>query len=263
MAKNLLEGFSSLLKLAEADGKSLSTATSTKGQAVVSLAQKYGIKCEDRKYDVGAPGVMRPLDETIKIELQWGSGFVNQDRTDRFNQFHDALQAIDALVENRFSEDLYTNLNVYGRAMFVNIASKQSPEINQNILKTIAPYSASGLDMNEFPYAKQEAVNVGQIFNQYIQPKISDISVETTTSNSDSSNFGVLVEGEIDHAQEKKNLVDALMKNIMIGDTNKIDPVKYQTVETLITEHCIHSTAFDALLEELANETVVMGETGL
>jgi len=117
--------------------------------------------------------------------------------------------------------------------------------------------------MNEFPYAKQETDNVGQIFNQYIQPKISDISVETTTSNSDSSNFGVLVEGEIDPAQEKKNLVDALMKNIMMGDTNKIDRVKYQTVETLITEHGIHSTAFDALLEELANETVVMGETGL
>jgi hypothetical protein len=36
MAKNFLDDFSSLLKLAEADGKSLSTATSTKGQAVVT-----------------------------------------------------------------------------------------------------------------------------------------------------------------------------------------------------------------------------------
>ena len=48
-----------------------------------------------------------------------------------------------------------------------------------------------------------------------------------------------------------------------MGDTNKVDPATYQTVEKLITEHGIHSTAFDALLEELANETVVMGETGL
>ena len=260
MAKNFLDN---LLKLAEAGARNLGTTTSNKGQAVNNLAQKYGIQCVNGTYDVGAPGVMNPLGETVEIDWQWGSGVVNQDRTDRFNQFHDALQAIDALVENRFSEDLYTNLNVYGRTMFVNIASKQSPEINQNILKTIAPYSASGLDMNEFPYAKQEAVNVGQIFNQYVQPKISNILVDTNSSITNTSNFEVLIDGEIDITQKNKNSVDELMKNIMISGTNKIDPIKYQAVETLINKYGIHSTAFEALLEDIVNETVVMGETDL
>lgn len=100
-----------MLKLVEKEGRNLGTAASNKGQVVNCLAQKYGIECVHGKYDVGAPGVMNPLGETVKIDWQWGSGFVNQDKTDRFSQFHDALEAIDAVFGNRFSQDLSTKLN--------------------------------------------------------------------------------------------------------------------------------------------------------
>jgi hypothetical protein len=78
--------------------------------------------------------------------------------------------------------------------------------------------------------------------------KISNILVDTNSSITNTSNFEVLIDGEIDITQKNKNSVDELMKNIMISGTNKIDPIKYQAVETLINKYGIHSPAFEALL---------------
>lgn len=83
--------------------------------------------------------------------------------------------------------------------------------------------------MNEFPYGKQ-AATVEQIFNQYIHPKISNVSVDITrTSNSED----LVEENEenISFKQKSKNTVDELMKDIRIVGINKIDPIKYQVVD--------------------------------
>jgi hypothetical protein len=70
-------------------------ASSGQGQAVVTLATKYKVPFLGGKAQAGCPGIMSPLGETPEIELRWGSGTHNQDKSDRFEQFAKALEVIE------------------------------------------------------------------------------------------------------------------------------------------------------------------------
>lgn len=152
--------------------KNTVVANTPAGRHCSDLAAQYGVPFIRGKAEAGCPGIMNPLGETPAIELQWGSGTHNLDKTERFLQFHKALSAMVAFDERNLDslKNQYLELNIHGRAMFINIASK-NPNSGA-ILSSIEDYAAEGLNREVIPYNKGGAT-IEQIFNQYIAPTLA------------------------------------------------------------------------------------------
>jgi len=136
------------------------------------LALKYGVPFVNGSANAGCPGIMSPLGEQPLIELQWGSGYHNVDKTARFNQFHQALQALEVFGTEGFAEQ-YLQLPIHGRVMFAHITSVQKVIPAGDIFKAIAPYATIGLPLETIPYGKGGAT-VQMIFDQYIKPYVNN-----------------------------------------------------------------------------------------
>lgn len=169
--------------------KNTFVANTPAGQNCFNLATHYGVPFINGKAEAKCPGIMNPLSETPAIELQWGSGTHNLDKTERFIQFHKALTAMVAFDERDLGslKNQYLELNIHGRAMFINIASK-----NQNIgaiLSCIEGYAVDGLNREVTPYNKG-GKTIEQIFNHYIAPPLAQQHINehpTATGPIDSS----------------------------------------------------------------------------
>ena len=146
-------------------------ASSGEGQVVVTLATKYKVPFLGGKAQAGCPGIMSPLGETSEIELRWGSGTHNQDKSDRFKQFAKALEVIETYGSEGF-KNKYLELNIHGRVMLSYIAEKNG--FLEQILTSIQEYATQGLAMDYVPYGKGGAT-VKAIFNKYMLPKITSL----------------------------------------------------------------------------------------
>jgi hypothetical protein len=146
-------------------------ASSGEGQVVVTLATKYKVPFLGGKAQAGCPGIMSPLGETPEIELRWGSGTHNQDKSDRFKQFAKALEVIETYGSEGF-KNKYLELNIHGRVMLSYIAEKNG--FLEQILTSIQEYATQGLAMDYVPYGKGGAT-VKAIFNKYMLPKITSL----------------------------------------------------------------------------------------
>lgn len=154
-------------------------------QDVQNLAIKHNVISNRDGFIAGCPGVMNS-NETVEINPSWGNIWsgVNADKTDRFNQFEKALNAVDAAVLRATLTDssieqssfqackkLFTQMNVYGRAMFMHII-KQNPnaDVRTNVFMDVAKYVSEGLDFN----GTCNKNNVGTIYKAHIAPKIDE-----------------------------------------------------------------------------------------
>lgn len=141
-------------------------------KTIPELAEKYNVPFIYGKAQAGCPGIMNPIGETPEIELNWGFGWANADKTHRFEQFKAALELLENFGNDSFKED-YVKLSVFGRAMLVHIASVQGVISCDEILQTIAPYASEGLNLQEVPFGKNHGITVQKIFDQYVGDKTS------------------------------------------------------------------------------------------
>ena len=140
-----------------------------------SLAQKFGVPFDSNGYaDAGCPGIMSPVGEQPKIDINWGNGSHIDDKTARFEQFYQALKIVDDFLGHRNTDTLkssYLKLSVHGRVMLVNIAEKRDEAVKNSILDTIAPIAKDGLLLAAQPFEKG-GKTIGEIMDFYITPKI-------------------------------------------------------------------------------------------
>ena len=163
-------------KVLEKAFKEVRASANSKVQNTLELATKHGVPLVEGKFLTGCPGIMNPHD-TVDVELQWSSGFHNEDKTGRYNQFAQALEAIEAFsndVSDEANQSLYIKLNVYGRAMFAYIVSLKNEDVKGSIFTVINGYATEGLDMSGNIY--KDWIVVEDVFNFHIAPKIEPYS---------------------------------------------------------------------------------------
>jgi hypothetical protein len=156
--------------------KDLTASMTQSGARVINLAQKHGIHyVKGNFFNAGSPGIMNSS-ETVDIELQWWwSWFHNADKAGRFNQFAEALEAVEAYSDNAADHSniaLYTKLNVYGRAMFAHAISLKDDKIKDSIFARVSKYAKDGLDMEGTQY--KDSIKVQHVYDIYLQPKFKD-----------------------------------------------------------------------------------------
>lgn len=166
---------------------------------IKDLAAKYKVPFINGKSNAGCPGIMSPLGETPEIELSWGNGSHNADKTGRFDQFARALYALEISSTIGFKA-AYLELNIHGRAMLVNIAQKQTTA--GSILSAIKPYANDGLSATEVPYGKG-GTQVKDIYNKYIATVLDKV-VPTTTTTLSSSSSSLLSRIDLSDKEGKK-----------------------------------------------------------
>lgn len=153
--------------------KNSAASMTQSGARVIYLAQKHGIPYLEGNFAAGAPGIMN-LAETADIEMQWWWGwFHNADKAGRFNQFAKALEAVEAYCKNAADYSnvaLYTELNVYGRAMFAYAINLKDNEVKELIFARVSKYATEGLDMEGTQY--KDWIKVQEVYDTYLQPKL-------------------------------------------------------------------------------------------
>lgn len=184
---------------------------SGQSQDVITLATKYKVPFLGGKAQAGCPGIMSPLDETPEIELRWGSGTHNQDKSDRFEQFAKALEVIEAYGSGGF-KNKYLELNIHGRVMLSYIAEKNG--FLKQILTSIQEYATQGLAMDYVPYGKGGAT-VKAIFDKYMLPKITSLEPLSSLSSEVVLDISEKEEKKESKISSKENL---FIKNLVSDD---------------------------------------------
>lgn len=201
--------------------KNTYTAYTPSGARVIELAQKHGIPLINGKFQAGAPGIMDPRG-TVDIELQWGSGWANEDKVGRFEQFAKALEAVEAYtndVHKEANKSLYTDMNVYGRGMFTHITNLKQDNIKGPIFAEISKYATQGLDMDGWQYKPDN--KVAQIYaehaEQIIKPYASLVSDIDKIKDENTVRLEELsiVTSEVNNDDETKPLIENSENNLL------------------------------------------------
>jgi len=192
-------------------------AASNRGAAVVALATKYKVPFFVGKAQSGCPGIMNPLGTTPEIELRWGSGFHNEDKTNRFTQFTKALEVMESYGSPSF-KNKYLELDIYGRVLLTYIAEKN--DCFEQIWKSIEGYADQGLHMGSIPYGKGGA-KVEEIFKHYILLKAPSLTPLPSASLGRED-----ISGAVEKEEEKESKIpskeSALPKKRVSDDFLKI-----------------------------------------
>lgn len=145
------------------------------------LASKFGIKIDGTAFDVRCPAIKNSL-ETMGIEISWASSEPNTVEAQLFAQFENALRAVKyaahvaqygtdkgaSFTENKW---LYTLLNVYGRAMFINIVERMEFSAKPFIYKELSDYHMERLDFDTYGYDHSTKVIV--IYDAHIASTVN------------------------------------------------------------------------------------------
>ncbi len=201
------------------------SAVDSRYPGIKDLAAKYKVPFINGKSNAGCPGIMSPLGETPEIELSWGNGSHNTDKTGRFDQFARALYALEISSTIGFKA-AYLELNIHGRAMLVNIAQKQTTA--GSILSAIKPYANDGLSATEVPYGKG-GTQVKDIYNKYIATVLDKV-VPTTTTTLSSSSSSLLSRIDLSDKEGKKKDKDKDTEEYHFykdKDKDKTEPKKF------------------------------------
>jgi hypothetical protein len=145
------------------------------------LASEFGIKIFDGKFDVSCPAIENSL-KTIKVKASWVKSEPNTVEAHLFTQFEKALSAVEYAKEiaqygtykgGSYSENkrLYTELNVYGRAMFIYIVNKMEWSNKPAIFLSLANYPEESLNFNTYGY--DQSTKVAKIYKTHIAPTIN------------------------------------------------------------------------------------------
>lgn len=149
------------------------------------LASKFGIKVVGTEFAVCCPGIDDPF-EKMGIKLSWASAEPGTIEVNLFIEFMKALIAVDYAVlfvevsedhhnvdniHHGMFKDLYTNLSVYGRAMFFDIVEQMFCPRKPIIFRALAHYPDEGLDFSDL-YHDQGKTTVGDIYKAYVAPTV-------------------------------------------------------------------------------------------
>ena len=149
------------------------------------LASKFGIKVVGTEFAVCCPGIDDPF-EKMGIKLSWASAEPDTIEVNLFIEFMKALIAVDYAVlfvevsadhqnvdniHHGMFKDLYTNLSVYGRAMFFDIVKQMFCPRKPIIFLALAHYPDEGLDFSNL-YHDQGKTTVGDIYKAYVAPTV-------------------------------------------------------------------------------------------
>jgi|GEM_PF-6720408 len=168
----------------------LITQESLRLSRVDELASKFRIKIIGTGYAVGCPAIENPFD-TTGIEISWASLAPYTVEGRLFTQFEKALNAVESARDtveygagrgdNYFRDkELYTELNVYGRVMFIDIVKQMECFRKADILLTLARYPEECLDFDALCYDR--STKVVEIYKAHIAPTI-DTWVEQIVCN--------------------------------------------------------------------------------
>ncbi len=212
-------------------------AASSSGSKTVELATKYNVPFIHARAQAGCPGIMNPLGETPSIELEWGNGFCNPDKTARFSQFTQALESME-FYSNGDIEGLrnsYLALNVHGRVMLTYIAEQNN--CLKAVLTSIADLASHGLDMLEVPYGKGGQTTLA-IFDAYITPKFSFLQEE---SQQVQEVLAPLADPKLHEFDD--NFVKNLLRG---GNSEEEDIIKSDSALLMTLDRLLHDEIVDA-----------------
>jgi hypothetical protein len=162
------KGINHISHQAQEEVKSFITRHNSKTNDCAMLASQYNTPFNNNLAKAGCPSILSPL-ETQPIDLTWGLKTNNEDKTDRFNQFYDALKAYETYVTNNGSfKGAFLALNINGRVMFVNIAKNMN---NIAAIKEISSYAHENISQNP-TYPEKSSITEMQVFDHFIKPQI-------------------------------------------------------------------------------------------
>ena len=150
-----------------------------------TLAEKYNVNFNLHEIEINCPSVVDPLNKTETIKHQWASEKLTNvskeiDKTDKGHRYFEALnalKAVDYIVNYKVAEGekIFSELGIFGRVMYVYIASKQDDATAKYLIETIKPWADKGLYMSDNDFIKAEGVSIGHLFDKFIKPLLHHI----------------------------------------------------------------------------------------